>query len=125
MIHCAHKVAESLEEVCKLLEASHEYAYKKARFYRTSLLGAQQPCCSTYLWGGRRSTESNRFQLHLQKKTGRYLSESIIDKIHDNRKSWIITYINSVNGYISAKIPFFHSTLKNSQVAFNWQKKGG
>jgi len=47
------------------------------------------------------------FDYTCKKKTDRYLSESIIDKTHDNRKSLIITYANSVNGDISRKNPIF------------------
>ena len=46
------EVAEMLEEGCKLLEATHEYAYKKARFYRTSRPGAQQPRWLNLFIGG-------------------------------------------------------------------------
>jgi len=49
MIHCARKVAESLEDALELLEASHEHTHKKARFHWTSLLEHKYLAGSTYI----------------------------------------------------------------------------
>lgn len=112
MIQCARKVAESLEEALQLLEASHEDACKKARFHRPSPPRAQQPrWFNLYIREVDAQQRATGFNCTCEKKTNCYLSESTIDKIHDNRKSWTITYIDSVNGDISRKNPIspFHS----------------